>query len=210
MPGVASTHAQNVRVIQPRNTGAHARQRATIPSAFTVRKGETLGMYSSWTGFSPRDLLIQAGIKNPSEFREGFVLRLLLNPEQWLHVHTARTAIQPQSQGGFQPLKPLQPLTKLDKPKPLSSSGMTFLVHTVQADETAAEIAQYYGLGIDILQQANGGTNFSVITTGQELYVPNFNGKPVPPQAIIIPPAHGNSRSHKAKKVRALPTLKVQ
>ena len=167
-------------------------------------------MYAGWTGFSPVDLVLQAGIKDPSEFREGYVLRLLLSPEQWLRVHIARSAPQAEAAGGFQPLKPLQPLSKLDAPKPLSSSGMSFVIHTVQAGESAADIARYYGLGLDVLQQSNGGTNFSVITPGHELYVPNFKGKPLPPQARIIPPAQRNSRSHKAKKVRVVPTLRVQ
>ncbi|MDK1029766.1 MAG: LysM peptidoglycan-binding domain-containing protein [Anaerolineae bacterium] len=96
--------------------------------------------------------------------------------------------IYPFNSDIFLPREPGAPITSPtpDSPRVLPTPRTDFAQHVVQPGDTLGSIAQQYGIGLEILQQANALPDAEILTVGTTLNIPvPFPGESGPDFKII-------------------------
>jgi LysM repeat protein len=161
----------------------------------TVRLGETIGHYASWSGLSMAQIEGSNPDLNPDRIRIGQRLELELDDEAWVDFVLSRAKKSKASRGTrlaaaankleqLQTARALKALNMKKLPAVIGVAGKAassppsrarsgpIRAHLVQAGDIASRIAKKYSVTFKQLVQANPDKNLDFIRPGQTLKVP--------------------------------------
>jgi murein DD-endopeptidase MepM/ murein hydrolase activator NlpD len=160
----------------------------TLPSAHTVRPGETLRSIASFYGRTIEEIAALNEITNPNTIYVGQVLQIAPDAGESATVPSTLAATPeptPIPTSVESPMIPIEPPVQEEVEPADQTRGETeSLIHIVSRGETLFRIATRYGLTVNELARANSIGDPTLIYAGQRLIIPGFE---VPDLALDLP-----------------------
>lgn len=153
---------------------------AEIPETHIVQPGETLRAIADLYGAAVDQLVAWNEIENSDSIYAGQVLIVALTEAEAPPIETPSATETPSPQPSSA-LTPAPNETEL----PEDDGSYANIIHTVVRGETLFEIAQFYGVTVNAILNANPVGNADTIYAGQPLVIP---GVEAPQMSAALPP----------------------